>query len=185
MVNGDPEMPVQSALLRCQIQIDATARAYEPRESEAMRDLFGEGAVRGRALTRLAWAQTAVAVPPFTHDATVEVHVPCTFDMCVSTAKYFRALLEGGAPVVMLFSGTVFHRDHEGALRAAPVPWSTEARFTVPAQVWRDAIDEHYAGLSPLALRRDVFDRLNRYRRNHQLPTWEHVIERLLARGAS
>lgn len=180
VVNGDPEQPVRSALLRCQVQIDATARAYEPRESEALRDLFGEGAIRGRALTRLAWTQAAVAVPPFTHDASVEVHLPCTFDMCVATAKYFRALLEGGAPVVMLFSGTVFRRDRDGALTASPVPWSAEARFTIPGQVWRDAIEDHYAGLTPLPIRRDLFERLDRFRRDEQLPTWDHVIERLL-----
>jgi hypothetical protein len=187
VVNSRPEHPVQSALLRCQIQIDAAARSYEPDESEALRDLFGEGTVRGRAQTRLAWVQTAVVVPPFTNDAAFDVHVPCTFDMCIATAKYFRALLEGGAPVVMLFSGTVFHRDAEGALRTSPVPWSTEARFTVPGQVWRDAIADHYAGITPVPLRRDLFDRLDRYRRDNALPTWDHAIERLLppVRGIS
>jgi hypothetical protein len=180
VANSDPTRPVQSALLRCQIQIDAAARSYAPRESEALRDLFGEGSVRGRAMRRLAWTQAAVVVPPFTHDATFDVHAPCTFDMCIATAKYFRALLEGGAPVALLFSGTVFHREGDGELRTAPVPWSTEARYTIPGQVWRDAIEDHYAGITPVPLRRDLFDRLDRYRRDNALPTWDHVIDRLL-----
>ena len=122
-------------------------------------------------------------MPPFTHEATVDVVVPCTFDMCVSTAKYFRALLEGGAPVVLLFGGTIFRRDAAGLLQAAPVPWSAEARYTVPGRVWRDAVDHHYAGVMPLPLRHDVFDRLDRYRRENSLPTWDHVIDRLLPRS--
>jgi Family of unknown function (DUF6084) len=180
VVNSHPEQAIQSALLRCQIQIDAAARPYEPHESEALRDLFGDGAMRGRAMRRLAWTQTSVVIPPFTHDATFEVQAPCTYDMCVSTAKYFQALSLGGAPIAVLFSGTVFHRDADGALRASPVPWSTEARFTVEAQVWRDAVADHYAGIAPLPLRQDVFERLDRYRRDNSLPTWDHVIERLL-----
>jgi hypothetical protein len=180
VVNARPEQPVQSALLRCQIQIDASARSYDLREAEGMRDLFGEGPLRGRALTRLSWAQTSVVVPSFMHDTPIEVHVPCTFDMCVSTAKYFFALLEGGAPVVLLFSGTVFHWDGEGSLRATPIPWSSEARFTVPGQVWRDAIEDHYAGITPVPVRRDLFERLDKYRRDHGLPTWDHVMEHLL-----
>ena len=32
-----------------------------------------------------------------------------------------------------------------------------------------------------LCLRKDVFDRLDRYRRDNGLPTWERALERLLA----
>jgi hypothetical protein len=180
VVNGRPNLAVDSALLRYQIQIDAPARSYDTNEYEALRDLFGEGAVRGRAVRRLSWTHAAVVVPPFTHEATFDVHAPCTFDMCVSTTKYFRALFEGGAPVILLFSGTVFHRDEQGALRASPVPWSTEARFTIPARVWHDAVHDHYAGVTPLPVRHDLFERLERYRRDHALPSWDHVIDRLL-----
>ena len=180
VVNSRPEFAVESLLLRYQIQIDAAARSYDTRESEALRELFGDGAVRARAVKRLTWTQAAAVVPPFTHEARFEVHAPCTFDMSISTSKYFRAIFEGGAPIAILFSGTVFHRDTQGALQAAPVPWSTEARFTIPAQAWRDAVDEHYAGVTPLPVRRDLFERLERYRREHALPTWDHVIEMLL-----
>jgi hypothetical protein len=180
VVNAQPEEAVHSALLRCQIQIDATARRYDARESDSMSDLFGDASTFGRAVKRLMWAQATAVVPPFTHEGAFEVHVPCTFDMCISTAKYFRALVEGGAPVVVLFTGTVFHRDAVGALRASPVPWSAEARFTIPAHVWHDALDDHYAGIAPVPVRRDLFERLDRYRRENGLPSWDAVIDRLL-----
>jgi hypothetical protein len=184
VTNARPERPVESVLLRCQVQIDASARSYGPEETRGLRDLFGSGATWGRSMTRLSWTHTAVVVPPFTHEANVDVIVPCTFDMCVATAKYFRALLEGGAPIILLFGGTIFRRDDGGALQAAPISWSTEARFTIPGRVWRDAVAHHYAGIMPLPLRQDVFDRLDRYRRENSLPTWEQVIDRLLP-GAS
>jgi hypothetical protein len=180
VVNARPELEVHSALLRCHIQIDAAARRYDAREADGMSDLFGDATTWGRAVKRLTWAQAAAVVPPFTHEGTFEVQVPCTFDMCVATAKFFRALVEGGAPIVVLFSGTVFHRDDGGLLRASPVPWSAEARFTIPARVWHEALDDHYAGVAPVAVRRDLFERLDRYRRDNGLPSWDAVIDRLL-----
>jgi hypothetical protein len=180
VTNGRPEQTVHSALLRCQVQVDAAARLYEPRETDAMSDLFGAGATWNRAGKRLAWAQVTSVVPSFEREAAFELHVPCTFDVAVATAKYFRALVEGGAPVVVLFSGTVFHRDRGGALRASPIPWSAEARYTIPARVWHDALEGHYAGLAPVAVRRDLFERLDRYRRENSLPSWDAVIDRLL-----
>jgi hypothetical protein len=47
--------------------------------------------------------------------------------------------------------------------------------------VWKDLIDHYYPNSAWLYLRRDVFDRLYQYKVRHGIPTWEQVIERVLA----
>jgi hypothetical protein len=42
-------------------------------------------------------------------------------------------------------------------------------------------MDAHYPNSQWLRLRRDVFDRLSRYKNSAGLPTWEQAVERLLA----
>jgi hypothetical protein len=171
---------VHSALLRCQIHIDASARSYSAREREQLRDLFGEGAVWGRALRRVLWTHATAVVPAFDREALFEVHAPCTFDLCAASSKYLEALQSGEVPVVILFSGTVFHATPDGALQAAPVPWSAEARGTVPARAWHETLEHHYAGRAALPVGRDVLDRLGRYKARSGLPTWDAVLEQLL-----
>lgn len=41
-------------------------------------------------------------------------------------------------------------------------------------------MDAHYPNLAWLCLRRDVFDRLYRYKMESGAPTWEQALERLL-----
>jgi hypothetical protein len=171
---------VHSALLRCQIQIDASARAYTAHEKEALRDLFGDGPVWGRAVGRVLWAHATAVVPAFSGETQFEVHAPCTYDLCVASAKYFHALQNGDVPVAILFSGTVFHAAADGALQAAPVPWSAEARWAVPARVWQETLEHYYAGRAALPLSKDVVDRLGRYKTRSGLPTWDAAIESLL-----
>jgi len=178
--NASPDDPVQSALLRCQIHVEASTRAYTDAELERLRDVLGEGRVRGRASGRILWAQTAAVIPGFTGEVVFEVHAPCTLDLAVASSRYFHALDGGDVPVAMLFSGTVFHASADGALRAAPVPWSSEARFSMPASVWKECAEHHYAGRAALPLSRDVFDRLLRYKTRAGLATWEQAIDRLL-----
>ena len=50
----------------------------------------------------------------------------------------------------------------------------------MPAHVWKELMEHHYPNSAWLALRRDVFDRLYAYKRNHGLATWEQVIDELL-----
>jgi hypothetical protein len=89
--------------------------------------------------------------------------------------------LKGGDVALrLLFSGTVFHEDDRGALQAVPIPWEREARFRLPVRVWRALMDHYYPGSAWLCLRRDVFDRLHRYKVRAGLPTWELALERLL-----
>ncbi len=171
---------VQSVLLRCQVQIDAPARAYEAGESEQLQAVFGKGRVWGRALGRVLWTHATVVVPRFDREARFEIHAPCSHEQSASWANYLRGVQQGDVPVAVLFSGTVLYTDADGRLQAAPIPWSSEARFMMPLGVWRQALDNHYGDVSPLVVRRALMDRLHRYSARVGSPTIEDAIERLL-----
>ncbi len=179
--------PIHAGLLRCQVRIDPGRRRYQHAEQEALRDLFGEPERWGQTVRSLLWAQTSVTLPAFTDSAAVSMPVPCTFDFNVAATKYFHALGDGEVPLLLLFSGTVFHEGPDGQLCVAQVPWDREAAFRLPVAVWRAMMDHYYPNSAWLCLPRDLFDRLGRYKAEHGLPTWEQALERLLqgAREAS
>jgi hypothetical protein len=180
-VRCEPAVTVVNAvLLRCDVRIDAAARAYAPDERDGLFDLFGEPARWGRTLRALLWTRATVFVPAFEGAVTVELPLPCTMDVEAATAKYFGALSGGEIPLSLLFSGTVFHAVG-GALQAAPLPWATEARFRLPLDVYRAAIAPSHGGGGLLALPRDVLDRLRRYKSARGVATWAEAIDGLLA----
>jgi hypothetical protein len=67
-------------------------------------------------------------------------------------------------------------------MQVAQVPWTAEARFGLPMAVWRATIDHYYPGCAPLLLRRDVFERLHRYRSSGGFTSWDQALESLLPR---
>ena len=77
-------------------------------------------------------------------------------------------------PLTFLFSGTVFYNS---PLQVAPIPWDREAKFRLPVHVWRDMMDQYYPNLAWLALRRDIFDRLYKFKVARGIPTWEQAME--------
>lgn len=172
---------VHSALLRCQVRIDPRRRHYSPGEQAGLGDLFGEPARWGQTLRGMLWAHVEASLPSFEGGTSLPLHVPCTFDFNVAATKYFGALEGGEVPLAFLFSGTIFHEDAEGALRVACVPWEREAAFRLPVRVWREMMDHYYPNSAWLSLRRDVFGRLQRFKAEHGLPTWEQALEKLLA----
>ena len=174
--------PIHAVLLRCQIQIETTRRAYQESEQEGLADLFGAPARWATTLKPLLWTQLGVTVPGFDGETRFELQVPCTMDLNVAAGKYFHSLASGAVPLLLLFSGTVFHAAPDGALQAAPIPWSSEARFSMPLAVVREAIDACFPNAGFLTLQRDVLDRLYRYKVRSGLPTWERAIEALLER---
>ncbi len=171
---------IESIALRCQIQFEVTRRHYTEREQERLLDLFGEPERWSQTLRTMLWTHAAVTVPAFTGSTVVDLPVPCTYDFNVAATKYFHGLEEGEVPLCLLFSGTVFYRDTEGAMRIGQVPWEKEATFRLPITVWRAMMDHYYPNSAWLNLPQDVFDRLYAYKSRHGLPTWEQVIARLL-----
>ncbi len=181
VTNREERQAVHAILLRCQIQIEAPRRRYNPKEQEELRDLFGEPARWGQTLRSMLWANISVNVPAFTGSITYPVCVPCTFDLTVASAKYFHALAGGEVPVTFLFSGSVLYDSGQTGFQVAPVPWNKEARFRLPVQVWKEMMDIQYPNTAWLCLRRDVFDALYRFKVKEGLATFEETVERLLA----
>jgi hypothetical protein len=173
------DRPVRSLALNCQIRIAPARRRYSDRDRERLVELFGPPERWGETLRTFRWAQVAALVPPFDRETSVELTVPCTYDLEVATAKYFYALEDGDVPLELLFSGTVFFAE-DGMLRTAQIPWDREATYRMPVRVWKDAMEQHFPGSAWLRVRDDVFDRLVGYKSRHALPTWEATFEDLL-----
>lgn len=180
VVATDAARTLQSILLRAQIRIEPRGRAYDGREKERLSELFGGPTLFDLGAKPLLWSNVVAVVPSFTGSTRIELELPCTYDMRVGAAKYFHALDGGEAPIVALFSGTVFEADAGGALRASPLSWSSEARFAVPADVWRRAIDAFYPDSAGIVVGRELFERLDARRRDAGAPSLDALLEAML-----
>ncbi|WP_327280352.1 DUF6084 family protein [Streptomyces sp. NBC_01205] len=174
---------VHALALRCQIRIEPARRGYGTGEAAALHDLFGERARWGTTLQPLQFAQVAVMVPSFTGETETDVVVPCTYDMDIASGRYLSALEDGEAPLLMLFSGTAF--TGAGGFHVEPVPWDREAPFRMPAEVWREMVEQHFPGCGWLRLPRDTMADLLAYRSRHALASWEATVRALLDTAAA
>jgi hypothetical protein len=130
----------------------------------------------------MLWTNANVVVPGFEESETiVDLQVPCTFDFNVAATKYFEGLDDGDIPLNLLFSGTVFYAPADSPLQVAPISWEQEAKYKLPVMVWREMMDTYYPNTVWINLRKDVFERLYRYKMQHGIPTWEQAVERVLA----
>ena len=180
ITNADSAEAIHTVALRCQIQIDVTRRRYTAEEQASMRELFGEPERWSQTLRSLLWTHVSVVVPGFTGSTVAELPIHCTFDFNVAVTKYVEGLTGGEIPLNLLFSGTVFYACPDEVLQVAPISWEKEARFNLPAKVWREMMDAYYPNTAWLNLRRDVFDRLYQYKMQHGMPTWEQALESVL-----
>lgn len=178
--NSNPDEWIQTVALRCQIQIEPTRRQYNPEEQEKMLDLFGEPARWGQTLKTMLWTHASTVVSPFQNSTTVDLPVNCTFDFNVAGTKYFAGLAGGEIPLLLLFSGTTFYEAADGAIQIAQISWSKEAKFSLPVSVWREMMEHYYPNSVWLSLRRDAFERLQRYKMQRGIPTFEQALEKLL-----
>jgi hypothetical protein len=141
--NAMPEA-IHSILLRCTIQIDAAKRRYTPVEQQRLQDVFGEPARWSETLHALLWSNGSVVVPAFTGSTEVEVLAPCTIDHTIAITKYLSAVETREVPVSILFSGTVFYDPGTGSYQVQQIPWDREARFAIPADLWRSLMQSYY-----------------------------------------
>jgi hypothetical protein len=174
------DTPIRSLALNAQIRIAPARRRYGDRDRERLVELFGPPESWGETLRTFRWAQVSALVPPFEESASVELTVPCTYDLEVATAKYFYALEDGDVPLEFLFSGTIFFAADDGRLQTAQIPWECEATYRMPVRAWKEAMQQQFPGSAWLRVRDDVFDRLVAYKARHALPTWEATLDRLL-----
>jgi hypothetical protein len=180
ITGADPQDQFHAVLLNAQIQIQPAQRAYTPDEQAKLVELFGEPKRWSETLRNRLWAHTNSNVGAFTGSTEAVLAVPCSFDLNVASAKYFHALEGGEVALLFLFSGTVFYPSPDGRLQVGRISWNKECTFRMPAQTWRDLMDRLYPNSAWLALRRDAFEQLCRYKRERGLMTWEDVIEQLL-----
>lgn len=179
--NAAANETIHTIALRCQIQIEVARRRYTTEEQESMLDLFGTPDRWSQTLRSMLWTNLNMIVPAFPGTSTVaDLHVPCTFDFNVAATKYFEGLTDGDIPLNVMFSGTVFYAQPDGRLQVAPISWEQEARFKLPVKVWREMMDFYYPDTAWLNLRRDVFERLYRYKMQYGIPTWEQALEKVL-----
>jgi uncharacterized protein DUF6084 len=178
--SADGQPLIQAISLRCQVRIEPVRRSYQPAEEEGLFDLFGETGQWSRTLHSMLWTHTGINVPSFSGSILVDLPVPCTSDFNVAAARYFQALAGGEAPLSLLFSGTIFHLDGRGLLQVAPISWDKEAAYRLPVRAWKEMMDLYYPNTAWLHLRKDVFERLRRYRSGKGLSTWDAALEGLL-----
>lgn len=171
--------PIHTIALRCQIRIDVQRRRYSPEEAERLSDLFGETSRWGDTLKPMHFTTVPLMVAGFQGSTEVDLQVPITYDFEVATAKYFHALAEGEIPLLLMFSGTIFLKGDKG-FAVELVPWHKEAVYRLPVSVWRETMDAFFPNSGWIRLRRDVLDRLRRYRSQHAPASWDETIESLL-----
>jgi hypothetical protein len=130
--------PVHSIALRCQVRILPARRRYSEAEQARLLPLFGTPDRWGKTLRDLPWAVMNMAVPAFTGTTVVDLPVPCDRDPTAAATRYFDALDDGDAPLLFLFSGTVSYEAAGVGPQVGFIPWDREARFRLPAAVWKD-----------------------------------------------
>ena len=180
VTNANAEEAVRSVALRCQLQIEVTHRKYSPPEQERLLDLFGAPERWSRTLRAMLWTHANVTVPPFEGSVVVDLPVACSFDFNVAATKYFAGLADGEVPLNLMFSGTIFHEPGNAGLQIEQIPWDREAKFRLPVRVWQEMMELYYPNSAWLCLRRDVFDKLARYKMERGIPTWEEAIESIV-----
>ena len=180
IVSAPAEERVHTIILDCQVQIEAPQRRYADSEKAALTELYGTPDRWSTTLRTLHWTHAHVTVPAFAGATRVDLHVPCTYDFNIAVTKYFDALSDGEVPIRLLFRGTIFYESPSGALQVGQLPWTLEATHRLPVSIWRAMMNHYYPDGAFLQLRRDVFDRLHRFKTDRGLPTWEDAISQLL-----
>lgn len=192
-IGQDGGAGVHAVALTTQIRVDPRRREYTDAEAERLQDLFGRRSRWADTMQPLQFATVATMVPGFQDATEVDVTVPCTTDLEVAAGRYFGALDDGEAPMLMLFSGTVFAVPADTPADAgtvsgyeiARIPWSSEAAYRLPVRTWEEMVGLHFPDRAWIPLGRPALDALTRYKNAHALPTWNHVMEALLTGSLS
>ena len=171
---------VHAIALRCQIRIEPHRRRYSASEAERLHDLFGDTSRWADTVKPIQLATVTAMVPTFSAVTEIELPVPCTYDLEVSSARYLHGLDDGPIPLILLFSGTVFVATEAG-FSVELVPWSAEATYRMPVATWRELVDAHFPGRAWLPCGRDTLDALSAFKARHALPTWDATLNALLA----
>jgi hypothetical protein len=173
-------LPIRSVLLDVQIQIASRARRYADGEQDRLLELFGTPDRWASTLRTLPWTRATVVVPPFESRTSVDLQIPCTYDLEVTEARYLAALDDGEVPLELMFSGSVFFAAPGGLLQTARIAWDSDVSYRMPVNAWRAAVDRHFPGAAWLRIERSSFDRLSAYKARHAFTSWDAAIDSLL-----
>ena len=171
---------VYAAALKCQVMIEAVKRTYKENAKDKLHELFGEPSRWDETLRSFFWTIINIPVPRFTGKTVVEVAIPCSEDQALAAGKYFYAVEDGNVPLAFLFSGTLFYKDAGGNLQITLVPWEKEALCKMPARLWQEMMDKHFPNTRWIKLRRDIYDRLVKYKAQTTFPTLQACLESLV-----
>ncbi|MGZ8665812.1 MAG: DUF6084 family protein [Solirubrobacterales bacterium] len=151
---------VRSILLDTQVQIAARRRRYEAADQERLADIFGAPESWGTNLRTLPWVRTTSVVPPFEASTSIELPLPCSYDLEVIANRYFGGLSGGVVPLEFLFSGTVLYGGAAGALQVSRVSWEKEAAFELPVSLWQQTLERHFPGSAWIRVSQETHRRL-------------------------
>jgi hypothetical protein len=180
-IDAPPGADVRSVLLDTQLQIAARRRGYDADAEQRLFELFGPPTDWGRTLRTLLWTRMTTIVPPFRDSTTVELAVPCSYDLEVAASRYFDALSDGAVPLEFLFSGTVFSGDGPGGgLQARRISWEQDAEYALPVAIWKETLERYFAGTAWLRVSKERFDRLAAFKARHALASWDDALDALL-----
>jgi hypothetical protein len=182
-VRDSSEREVYAMALTTRILLDPAGRGYREDAREALADLFGLREQFAGAIQSLVWAEVDTLVHAFAGETVFGVRVPCTYDLDVAAAKYLASLPDGVVALDLHFSGSVFYRGEGGGLQIVRVPWSCTARHRMPVATWREAVDALYANEGWIRLRRDTLARLREARAARGAPSFDALLDELLADG--
>jgi hypothetical protein len=174
--------PVHALALRVQVMLEPQRRAYSDAEAARLLDQYGDRSRWSATVRPSLFATCSIVTPGFTGGADVELPLPCSYDLEVSSARYLQALDDGEVPLLFLFSGTVFRVGGPG-LRVEPVPWHAEAAHRMPVAVWRELVDLHWPDSGWLRLPRETLRALQAHRARIGATSWETTVADLLAVG--
>ena len=181
-VQAGDDVAVRSVLLNVQVQIAARKRRYSAREQARLGELFGTPDRWSTTLRTLPWLRTSVVVPGFTAETTVNVDLPCTYDLEVTAARYFAALDDGEIPLELLFSGSIFYADGGGSLQTMRIGLDLEADYRLPVTTWQEMMERHFPGAAWLRLGHEAFGALAAFKAQGMFTSWDDAIKALLSR---
>jgi len=180
ITNDAENEEVYAAALKCQVMIEAVKRTYNEEAKDKLHELFGEPFRWDETLRSFFWTIINIPVARFTGRTVVEIAIPCSEDQALAAGKYFYAVTEGTIPLAFLFSGTLFYQDPIGNLQVTLIPWEKEALCKMPASLWQEMMELHYPNCRWLRVRKDMYDKLVRYKAQSTFPTLELCLEAVL-----
>jgi len=171
---------IYAVALSSQIHIDPARRAYDDEERRRLVELFGPRERWGSTTRSFQWARVESLVPSFTGSTDFAIEVPCSYDLEVTSAKFFDSLGDGDVPLSFHFNGTVLYCGTDDRLQVVLVPWSCSARWRMPVALWRRTIAAHYPGGGWIRLQTETLEGLARRKAERGLHTFDDTVRELL-----